>query len=172
MALDKLNMEFKNKGETGAIPINSTNLNKITKKIDEIIDKLYPIGTYYMTSDDNFNPNITWGGTWVKEEDGTVLSSKSTEEGSLLNADTGSVVGEDKHTMTVDELASHDHEYNGWSYQINAGTAGVYALCKPYNVNNNFSESGNKTGTKTTGSATPFNIIQKTKIVNVWHRTA
>lgn len=172
MALDNLNMDFKPKGEPGSIPINSTNLNKITTKIDAIINSLYPVGTYYMTSDDNFDPNVFWFGTWVKEEDGTVLSSKSTEVGSLLNADTGSVVGEDKHTMTVDELASHDHEYNGWSYQINVGTSAVYALCKPYNVNNNFSESGDKTTTKSTGSATPFNIIQKTKIVNIWHRIA
>lgn len=27
----------------------------------------YPVGSYYETSDSNFNPNTEWGGTWVKE---------------------------------------------------------------------------------------------------------
>lgn len=37
MAIEKLNMNWKNKGETGAIPINATNLNKMTNKTDELV---------------------------------------------------------------------------------------------------------------------------------------
>ena len=40
MAIEKLNMNWKNKGETGAIPINATNLNKMTNKTDEIITSI------------------------------------------------------------------------------------------------------------------------------------
>lgn len=40
MAIEKLNLNFKNKGEVGyeSTPLNKTNMNKITGKIDEIID--------------------------------------------------------------------------------------------------------------------------------------
>ena len=33
-----------------------------------LLEVFYPIGSYYETSDANFNPNTVWGGTWVKEE--------------------------------------------------------------------------------------------------------
>lgn len=35
----------------------------------------YPVGSYYETSDANFNPNNSWGGTWVKVAHNTVLTS-------------------------------------------------------------------------------------------------
>lgn len=38
MAINKLDLNFKNKGEAGAIPINPENLNKIIGKIDELVD--------------------------------------------------------------------------------------------------------------------------------------
>lgn len=31
-----------------------------------LVDIFYPVGTYYETSDANFNPNTAWGGTWGK----------------------------------------------------------------------------------------------------------
>ena len=31
-----------------------------------LIDMFYPVGSYYETSDANFNPNAAWGGTWSK----------------------------------------------------------------------------------------------------------
>ena len=35
-----------------------------------ILDVYYPVGSYYETSDVNFNPNNQWGGTWVLEAEG------------------------------------------------------------------------------------------------------
>lgn len=32
----------------------------------------YPVGSYYETSDSNFNPNTEWGGTWVEDSKGKV----------------------------------------------------------------------------------------------------
>lgn len=142
-------------------PDTSTPLNN-----KSIIDLIYPIGIYVEISDTNFNPNTYWGGTWILEEDGTVLSSKCSVNGSLLNTDVGSIVGEDKHTMTLAELVSHYHTKTvipkdadwitpngGWNYSFTSGST--------YSQN-----------TDSTGGGQPFNIIQKTKIVNRWHRTA
>ena len=33
-----------------------------------LINMFYPVGSYYETSDTSFNPNITWGGTWSRED--------------------------------------------------------------------------------------------------------
>ena len=35
-----------------------------------LLDLFYPIGTYYETSNANFNPNTEWGGTWVQDSAG------------------------------------------------------------------------------------------------------
>lgn len=37
---------------------------KITKLEKGLIDLFYPVGSYYETSDTDFDPNKKWGGTW------------------------------------------------------------------------------------------------------------
>lgn len=42
----------------------------------ELFDWFYPIGSYYETSDTNFNPTTAgWYGEWVEDTDGRVLVS-------------------------------------------------------------------------------------------------
>lgn len=136
--------------------------NVVNSRANEI-DLYYPVGTYYETSNVNFNPNVEWGGTWEKEEDGTVLSSKSTVSGSLLNTEIGSIVGEDSHTLTVNEMPSHAH-----SLPI-AGTAGN----NEYLINNYTTANRVLLGeTGAVGGGQSHNNIQKTKICIRWHRIA
>ena len=40
-----------------------------------LLDTFHPVGSYYETSDANFNPNTEWGGTWVKLAHNTLLTS-------------------------------------------------------------------------------------------------
>ena len=40
-----------------------------------LLDLLHPIGEYYETSNTSFDPNVSWGGTWVKETDERVLKT-------------------------------------------------------------------------------------------------
>ena len=44
----------------------------------ELLDIMYPIGSYYETADMNFDPNVKWGGNWVSE---TLTDNKIVEEG-------------------------------------------------------------------------------------------
>lgn len=46
-----------------------------TKAKGSRILECYPVGSYYETSDANFNPNNSWGGTWVKLAHNTLLTS-------------------------------------------------------------------------------------------------
>lgn len=136
--------------------------NVVNTRANEI-DLYYPVGTYYETSNANFNPNVEWGGTWEKDEDGTVLSSKTNVSGSLLNAEIGSIVGEDSHTLTVNEMPSHAH-----SLPI-AGTAGN----NEYLINNYTTANRVLLGeTGAVGGGQSHNNIQKTKICIRWHRIA
>lgn len=134
--------------------------------VSDIWGIIYPIGTYYETSDATFNPNTAWGGTWVLEEDGTVLVSKSNDPNSKFNTNVGTIIGEEEHQLTKEELPRIDIQTNFANPSTNGGNggglqygeyAGATVNVLSYNVN-----YGDK----------PHNNIQPSKIVNRWHRTA
>ena len=53
-------------------------LSNIYAKSDSIVDVIYPVGSYYETSDTSFNPNSYWlGTTWILETEGMVHVSGS-----------------------------------------------------------------------------------------------
>lgn len=133
--------------------------NALQNNSNTIIDIVYPVGCYFETSDNGFNPNTSWGGTWVLETDGTVLVSKSSESGSIFNDTVGTIVGEEKHTLTIDEMPSHNHGV----YFQDMGASGAVARV---------TTAGNTTPTSNTGGDQPHNIVQPSKIVKRWHRTA
>lgn len=139
-------------------------INEIASSITPLVltDMFYPVGSYYETSNTDFNPNTSWGGTWELEEDGTALVSKSATEGSKFNADIGTIVGSETHTLTVDELAEHDHTITAFGTTVLMNTGSQYG-----------SWIGSGTGgTNATGGGQPHNNVQPSKIVNRWHRTA
>ncbi len=161
---------FSNKGEAGAIPINAENLNF---NFTELINILYPIGSYFDTSDVTFDPNVVWCGTWILETDGTVLVSKSSTTGSAFNTTIGSIVGEETHTLTVAETPKHAHQI---PYSPNDG--GDTVASRPYipkseTLTNETNGRGwGNAGTSYVGNGQPHNNIQPSKICFRWHRTA
>ena len=47
-----------------------TNIKTIQNSTQvDLLNYFYPVGTTYMTLDSNFDPNTTWGGTWVQIKD-------------------------------------------------------------------------------------------------------
>lgn len=89
-----------------------------------ILNLVYPVGTYYETSDTTFNPNVTWGGTWVLEDEGLVHISSGTNYVVSANAQDGgstqitytpagtnsggAVQG---HKLVTSEMPSHIHGF-------------------------------------------------------------
>lgn len=170
MSYSKINWE--NSPSTNT-PINATNLNKMDTQIKQNADDIeeinttlfnliYPIGSIYETSDAAFDPNTSFGGTWIKIEGKFLLASS--EDYTL--GDTG---GEATHTLTIQEMPSHTHTpssiIHGNSEGITTGSAwseGIYTR----------STSGTNLVLNNTGGGQAFSIMPPYEVVNVWKRTA
>lgn len=145
--------------------ISSTDVNQIKIAINSgLLNLIYPVGCYFETSDTSFNPNASWGGTWELDIDGTVLVSCSSGEDSKFNVAVGTIVGEETHTLTINEMPEHAHNQKTTN-QSGSQTDG-YAMTGNYNLFNS------NTSTETEGGSQPHNNIQPSKIINRWHRTA
>lgn len=84
-------------GQTGAVIITE-------RSVKQLIDIIYPVGTYYETTDATFNPNTAWAGTtWQKITDGRVLIAGGGDYA------VGNNYGEKTHKITTAEMPSHGH---------------------------------------------------------------
>ena len=101
------------------------------------------------------------------EEDGTVLVSKSSVEDSKFNNDLGTILGEEEHLLTKEELPKIDITTQ-WAHPSSSGGngaglqygEGAGATENVLSYNTNYGENP------------VHNNIQPSKIVNRWHRTA
>ena len=77
-----------------------------------VIDLIYPVGSVYMTTDANFNPGTTWGGTWNKTDLAgkfpVGFNSSDTNFSTIKKTGGASTV-----TLTTAELPSHTHTFTG-----------------------------------------------------------
>ena len=123
---------------------------------------MYPIGSYYETSDTTFDPNTAWGGTWVEDTYGRVTVAY--QENNTPFNEVGKVGGEQTHTLTIQEMPSHNHSMG---YTVNVQAGGDQP--RP--------AGSDKTGTASdiinnTGGGQAHNNLQPYIVVKRWHRTA
>ena len=198
-------------GQTGDVTVTE-------RSVKQLIDIIYPVGTYYETTDNTFNPNTAWAGTtWQKITDGRVLIAGGGDY------TVGSNYGEKTHKVTIAEMPVHnhtasaasngDHTHTRGTMDITGGvngaipnTAGTFEY--PYGAftisntgKNNigsvggyysyvgrtlqFTASRSWSGETSSngahdhtitvgnsGSGTPMNIVQPSKAVARWLRTA
>lgn len=161
-----------------------------------IFNIFYPVGSYYETSDANFNPNTNWGGTWELEAQGKVHIGAGTDYtigntgGTSARSYTpaGTVGG---HKLTASELPSHSHiamnrhsgsvdDYLGGSentYGLKAGSSTkadtfYRTSVSLYDKDGDLIDNGKTHTHGFTGTATSINIMQPYVVVNRWHRKA
>lgn len=53
----------------------------IQAKIDAMLNTIYPVGSIYISVDANFDPSVSFGGTWEKIEDRFLLAAGTTYQG-------------------------------------------------------------------------------------------
>lgn len=84
-----------------------TQLDSLANEVDNIWDKIYPVGSIYMNVA-VVNPETLFGGSWTEIKSGFLFSSINDEEYPL-----GYVGGEAKHKLLINEMPAHNHEANG-----------------------------------------------------------
>lgn len=99
----------------------------------EMVQYVYPVGTYYDTEDLDFNPNTQFGGTWeVQEEDELVAwASMKTSSSIAASKNIKSITGTTTRTITFNSPMKNNNyivtascEYSGNGQEI----IGVYNL--------------------------------------------
>lgn len=93
-----------------------------------LLDVVYPIGSIYL-SVNNLSPQTFLGGTWEEWGAGRVPVGVNSSDTDFATAEkTG---GEKTHTLTLDEIPSHDHKGTTTPGKLNLGTSGAV---RPENV--------------------------------------
>lgn len=104
---------------------DSTGGTKLSLDVDSIMgaiknqlyEKVYPVGSVYMTSDDNFNPEEVFGGTWHHVTDDVYLKA--------VMSGGGTMGGSTDHVIASSNLPPHVH---GMKHTHNVSSKGYYAI--------------------------------------------
>lgn len=138
-----------------------------------LLDLLHPVGSYYW-SDEPTEPSVLFGGTWVKIEGRFLL-------GAGANHSVGDTGGEKEHTLTVNEMPNHTHNFNyvnndrGVSWSSNAINDWGSAYSSDAAVDMQIGAGWSSTGYLTligTGGNQPHNNMPPYYTTNIWRRTA
>lgn len=158
MAYQKLN--WLNKGETGAIPINKTNLNHMDDGIADLYDAIFPIGQIIIKGDDADYSD--WlGFTWERTAVGKVLVGY--DYGDTDFNTIGKTGGEKTHKLSINEMPIHSHK----GYISGGSTGGItQAQAGGYNSGTEIQDITNAGGDK------PHNNLQPYQVVAYWKRIA
>lgn len=137
-----------------------------------IVDIIYPVGSIYISMDSK-SPDLLFGGTWEKLEGRFLLGSGSFNSntdmyyGDLYESSkiftAGDRGGQDYHKLTVSEMPTHSHLFNGHADASSTGSG-------DYHVEYNGS-IGNDQYIQSSGGDEVHNNMPPYLVVNMWRRT-
>ena len=89
---------------------NNKDINETKEEFKkDLLEKVYPIGSYYWSENDT-SPEELFGGKWKKIEGYFLFASDS-------NHYVGQTGGEERHRLTLDEMPSHSHGYQKFKFK-------------------------------------------------------
>lgn len=136
-----------------------------------LIDRIYPVGSIYISTSSTFNPQNVWGGTWEKTADGRCLI------GANNTYPLGSTGGEAAHYLTGNEMPPHGHSA-GKVYNFKLDNTGIAKSAIDKNseqflhIDQTSSTSSNILHTNAEGGGASHNNMQPYLAVYIWERTA
>lgn len=147
----------------------------------DLIDIFYPVGSYYETSNSDFNPNNEWGGTWRQDSAGlftlghhnTAFPTVGSTGGSRSITPKGSIAGT---SISMEQLppqvivrvnASGNANYGNNNWDGPRGGWGNYPIM---NCPGAFNHSGQPHYHNFTGEN--VSILNPYVVVRRWHRIA
>ena len=129
----------------------------------DLLEKVYPVGSYYW-SQKNTSPEELFGGKWESISGRFLFSTDS-------NHSVDSTGGEEMHSLTKNEMPSHNHGYSNYNYNgyvernpYSISGSGYYLA---YHNNINFS---NNTTTNYEGESQPHNNMPPYITAYCWRR--
>ena len=131
------------------------------------IDLVYPVGSIYM-SVNNTDPSTLFSGTtWQQIKDTFLLSAGDTYTA-------GTTGGEAAHTLTTNEIPSHNHNMTFRGVNATAGTTGEPGSY-PFKIHEDVSQNwsiNNYWEMDNTGGGQAHNNMPPYLVVYMWKRTA
>ena len=123
----------------------------------------WPVGSIY-TSTKPTDPHELFGGTWEPIQD-TFLWCAGPKHAA------GTSGGEETHTLTIDEMPAHSHQYNRLP-QLYINTDLSEDIQANFNASVRSSSNTEYTQTWNTGGNQPHNNMPPFRSVYCWHRIA
>lgn len=134
----------------------------------KLLDFIYPVGSYYETSDTSFNPNTAWGGTWLEDTKGRVtvaLDSEDTDFDTINEIGGSKFLQKHKHQVmySVEGTGSKGSQYADIGFvragNVTTTSASMFSSDIRTTSNDNMT-SGDS------GNLQPYVVVKR------WHRTA
>ena len=140
---------------------NNKDINETKEEFKkDLLEKVYPIGSYYWSEKD-ISPESLFGGKWRKIEGRFLFASDS-------NHYVGQTGGEERHRLTIDEMPSHIHGYKKFSggayYHFSGGSC-------PSTPSSNDSDFLISSTTDSCGGSQSHNNMPPFLTANCWKRT-
>lgn len=132
--------------------LNSSKLDK-----SALLGAVYPVGSIYL-SVASASPATLFGGTWERLKDRFLLAA-----GDAYAA--GAAGGEATHTLTTNEMPSHNHQWKGYVWMKPNGDGNDYRT--PIDGSDVWSSS-----MVSAGGSQPHNNMPPYLAVYIWKRTA
>ena len=156
--------------------IVSDNKSELENKINSNFDKTYPVGSIYISTSGT-NPSTIYGGTWERYGQGKTLVglNEGEPEFNTINK-TG---GEKTHTLTINEMPSHNHNLGGHTFlwgenvgTVNIKNANAEAGATSQNRLYTYQDQYGWANTLVNGGSQPHNNLQPYITVYMWKRTS
>jgi microcystin-dependent protein len=125
------------------------------------VDMIYPIGSIYMSVIIT-NPSILFGGTWERIKGKCIVGVDEGDNDFGLPSLTG---GEKTHTLTVQELPSHNHNILKPRWTTQAGANAVFGS-NGEGLGSQYDDRGNQGGDQAHNNLQPYYTAY------IWRRTA
>lgn len=136
-----------------------------------LIDRIYPVGSIYISTSSTFNPQSAWGGTWRKTADGRCLI------GANDTYPLGSTGGEAAHYLTGNEMPPHGHTAGKAAGFKLANTGVARSAIDKYSeqflwIDKSSNSASSVLSTNAEGGGASHNNMQPYLAVYIWERTA
>lgn len=131
-----------------------------------LIDRIYPVGSIYISTSSTFNPQTAWGGTWKKTADGRCLI------GANDSYPIGSTGGYEKHSHNSGNLISKIGPY-GDNLTLNITSTGAWQSDWTFQFTKATQEhKQNNYATRVQGTTAEASNMQPYLAVYIWERIA